>query len=43
MNTNNLKLIYSRRLAWYLRKQGFKIVKVEPNYSKPEFDVYFFE
>ena len=30
-------------MAIKLRKKGFKIIKTEPNYKRPEFDVYFFE
>ena len=43
MNTKNLWIIYSKRMAWTLRTQGFEIVKTEPNYRKPQADVYFFE
>ena len=37
------KKIYTRKLAYYLRKQGFNIIRVEPNENKPEFDAYIFE
>ena len=37
------KAVTSRRIAWRLRKEGFKILSVEPNRSKPEFDVYIFK
>ena len=33
---------YSVKLANYLRKQGFWIVGTEPNYKKPQFDVFLF-
>lgn len=39
----NEYIIYTRRIAYLLRKQGFKIVRVEPSRSKPEFDCYVFE
>lgn len=37
------KAVTSRRIAWRLRKEGFKILSVEPDRSKPEFDVYIFK
>lgn len=37
------KRIFSRRVAYYLRLKGFKIVRVEPNIFKPQDDVYHFE
>ena len=37
------KIIYSRNVAYELRKQGFKIVRTEPNPRKPQFDMYVFE
>jgi hypothetical protein len=40
---SNEKKIFNRRLALELRKKGFSIVKTEPNFYKPEFDVYIFE
>lgn len=43
MYYNNIYKIFSRAIAIELRKRGFKIIKTEPNYKKPEFDVYFFE
>lgn len=39
----NTKKIFSKRLAIYLRQQGFKIEKTEPNFHKPEWDVYTFK
>ena len=36
-------IIYTRWLAVELRNKGFKIVKVQANPNKPEFDCYFFE
>lgn len=41
-NESNEKKIFNRRLALELRKQGFDIIKTEPNFYKPEFDVYIF-
>lgn len=41
--TNNTKIIYSRRVAFELRKKGFKILRTEPNRYKPELDTYIFE
>lgn len=35
--------IYTRRVATELRNRGFKIVKVQANPNKPEFDCYVFE
>lgn len=39
----NYKTIYTRRIAYELKKIGFPIVKVEVNPNKPEFDCYVFE
>ncbi|NTV79470.1 MAG: hypothetical protein HGA25_10155, partial [Clostridiales bacterium] len=38
-----LRKIYSQSLATKLRKNGFKLISVEPNPRKPEFDMYLFE
>lgn len=38
-----LKRIYTRKLAYELRMLGNKIVKVEANPTKPQFDVYVFK
>lgn len=35
-------MIYTRRIAYELRKQGFPIERVEINPNKPEFDCYVF-
>jgi len=35
--------VYTRWVAYELRKKGFKIVKVQPNPNKPEFDCYLFK
>ena len=35
--------VYSRWLAYELRKMGFKIEEVQPNPNKPEFDCYLFK
>lgn len=37
------KIIYSKRVAYELRKQGFPIVRVEINPNKPQFDCWVFE
>ena len=42
-NKTNEKKIFNRRLALELRKRGFDIIKTEPNFYKPEFDVYIFK
>lgn len=36
------KIIYTRRVAYELRRQGFEILRVEINPNKPEFDCYIF-
>lgn len=36
------KIIYTRRVAYELRKQGFPIIRVDVNPNKPEFDCYVF-
>lgn len=33
---------YSRAIAYQLRLKGFKIIRVEPNYLHPQYDVYVF-
>ena len=35
--------VYTKKIAYELRKLGFKILRVEPNPHKPEFDIYIFE
>ena len=35
--------IYSSRIAGLLRQRGFKILGVEPNLKKPQYDVFLFE
>lgn len=40
METKN---IFSRKIAYELRKRGFEIVKTEPNRNKPQLDMYVFE
>lgn len=37
------KIIYSKRVAYELRKQGYPIVRVEINPNKPQFDCWVFE
>lgn len=38
-----MKKIFSKRIAYELRKRGFKIIGTEPNIYKPELDVYLFQ
>ena len=37
------KIIYSKWVAYELRKQGYPIVRVEVNPNKPQFDCWVFE
>ena len=37
------KLIYTKKLAIYLRNKGFRIIGTEVNYKYPQYDVYVFE
>ena len=37
------KKIFTKPLAYELRKLGYRIVKIEPNYNRPECDVWNFE
>ena len=37
------KKIFTKKLAIYLRKKGFRIVGTEVNYKYPQYDVYVFE
>ncbi len=39
----NTKKIFTKRLAIYLRKKGFKIIDVMVNSNKPQHDIYVFE
>ena len=34
--------IFSRKIAYELEKQGFKVIKIAPNKKKPLFMVYYF-
>ena len=36
------KVIYTKWVAYELRKQGFPIVRVEINPNKPQYDCYVF-
>lgn len=38
----NEKKIFSKKLASYLRQQGFIIVRIEPNLKIQDFQVYVF-
>lgn len=37
------KIIYSRKMAVFLRNKGCKIIRTETNPYKPEFDIWVFE
>lgn len=39
----NLYPIFMRRVAFRLEKRGFKVIKIEPNKKRPEYNVYYFE
>lgn len=39
----NIKKVFSRKLAVYLREKGFKIIGTEINYKYPQYDVWLFE
>lgn len=43
MNDDNIQKVFTRKLAIELRKRGFDIIGTEPNFKKPQFDVYFFK
>lgn len=36
------KVIYTKRVAYELRKMGFPIIRVEINPNKPQFDCWVF-
>lgn len=36
------KVVFTRRIAQQLIRQGFKVIRVEPNPKKPELDCYIF-
>ena len=42
-NQMETKTIFTRRMAYELRKNGFKIIRTEPDKKHPEFDNYIFE
>lgn len=37
------KIVFTRKMAYELRKLGFKIIRTEPDVKRPEFDNYVFE
>ena len=37
------KIIFTKKMAYELRKRGFKILRTEPDINRPEFDNYVFE
>lgn len=34
--------VFTKKIAIELRKLGYQILRTEPNFNKPEFDVYIF-
>jgi hypothetical protein len=41
-NITNEAIVYSRAIAYQLRLQGFKIIRVGVNPSCPQYDCYYF-
>ena len=41
--TNKIFRVYTRRIAYELRKQGYKIIGTEINEFHPEFTIWLFE
>ena len=41
-NSNELIQVYSKRIAFELRKLGYKVVKTMPNEKFPQFDIFLF-
>ena len=39
----NLYVIYTKKLAFLLREQGFKIIKTGVNENYPQYNTYLFE
>ena len=37
------KAIRSKRIAWLLRMEGFRILTVRPDIRNPQYDLYFFK
>ena len=37
------KAIRSKRVAWLLRMEGFRILTVRPDRRNPQYDLYFFK
>ena len=35
--------VYSRKVAFELRKLGFQIIQISPNPYRPELDIYYFD
>ena len=40
---NNVKLIFTAKLARYLLKQGYKIIDIKPNKDNPDRTVFVFK
>ena len=43
MNDMKLYPIFTRRIVLALEKLGFKVVKIAPNRTNPNLNVYYFE
>lgn len=43
MENISTKIIYSRRVANYLKEKGFQIIGIDYNIYKPEYICYIFE
>ena len=41
-NVSNEVIVYSRAIAYQLRLQGFKIIRVGVNPNCPQYDCYYF-
>lgn len=39
----NEKIIYTRKLALFLRQEGFKLLRTGINENYPQYDTYIFE
>ena len=42
-NSNELIQVYSKRVAFELRKLGYKVVGTTPNDKFPQFDIFLFK
>ena len=39
----NLYPVFTRRVAFRLEMQGFKVIKIQPNKKEPQYNVYYFK